>query len=73
MIKAIEPITPIDTKHMACRITYQGNVLRCARHKTTKENYRTAIDALNLLLGYPLTDEEFEENNGKVEVFRSYG
>jgi hypothetical protein len=65
--------TTIDTDHMGCRIIYQGNILCCVQHKTTKENYRTAINALNLLLGFPLTDKQFEENGGKVEAFRSYG
>jgi len=65
--------TTIDPDYMACRIIYQGNILYCVRHKTTEENCRTAKNALNLLLGFPLTGKQFEENNGKIEIFRSYG
>ncbi len=65
--------TIINTDHMGCRIIYQGNVLCCVRHKTTEENYRTAINALNSLLGFPLTDKQFKENNGEIEIFKSYG
>jgi len=67
--------TTIDTDYMGCgcRIIYQGNILCCTRHKTTEENRRTVINALNLLLGFPLTDRQFKENNGRIEIFKSYG
>jgi hypothetical protein len=56
-----------------CRITYKDMVLNCVKYPNGEQNYREAINALNSLLGFPVTDEQFRKAGGKAEFFRSFG
>lgn len=53
-----------------CKLTYQGNVLYCSRHRTFKENRGTTIEALRVLVGFEIPEEEIMEF-GKIEPYRS--
>lgn len=53
-----------------CRLTYQGNVLYCSRHRTFEENRKTVIEAMEVLVGFKISLEELAEN-GKIEEYRS--
>jgi hypothetical protein len=47
-------------------------ILKCSRHPNGEQNYKEIINALRSLLGFSLTDEQFREEGGKVEFFRSF-
>lgn len=53
-----------------CCLTYQDNILRCAKHDNFEGNYKTAMQALELLLGFEFSDDQFKEWGGKVERYR---
>ena len=76
---ALETIMKLPT---GVKVTFQGNVLYCSMHRTAEENFAMARQALSLVCGIseetlfsrpPLGVSHFEDNGGKVELYRSIG
>lgn len=52
------------------RVTYEGNIIRCARHRTFAENLTAALAALEHVTGVNFDDIPVDMS---VEMYRSYG
>ena len=52
------------------QVRFAGNVICCDHHRTTVENFETALKALCLVFGRsPSIDDEFTQFGGQIDVY----